>query len=147
MSFTRIWIHLVWATKKREPVLLKPVRKKLFPHIWENGREKNIHIDFVNGYIDHVHVLLSLEANQSISKITQLIKGESAYWINKNNLTPIKFEWQDDYFAVSVSESHVNKVRNYIRNQEKHHETKTFQQEHDEFIARYGFVMMQDSQG
>ncbi len=79
MSFTKIWIHLVWATKKREPVLLKPIRRKLFRHIWENGREKNIHIDFVNGYIDHVHVLLSLEANQSISKIAQLIKGESAY--------------------------------------------------------------------
>ena len=95
MSFTKIWIHLVWATKRREPVLLKSVRQRLFPHIWENGREKNIHIDFVNGHIDHVHALLSLNPEQSISKVAQLIKGESSWWINKNNLTPAKFEWQD----------------------------------------------------
>jgi putative transposase len=69
----------------------------------------------------------------------QLIKGESAFWINKEALTTQKFEWQDEYFAVSVSESVVNKVREYIKNQEKHHKYKTFQQEYDEFIIKYGF--------
>ena len=51
----------------------------------------------------------------------QLIKGESAYWINKHGLTKEKFEWQDEYFATSVSESNPNKIRNYIKNQEEHH--------------------------
>jgi len=56
-----------------------------------------------------------------------MIKGESSNWINKNQLTKEKFEWQDEYFAVSVSESHLEFVREYIKNQEEHHQKKTFQ--------------------
>jgi putative transposase len=68
-----------------------------------------------------------------------LIKGESSFWINKNKLTKEKFEWQDEYFAVSVSESVVDKVRDYIKKQEIHHEKKSFQEEYDEFISKFGF--------
>lgn len=145
MSFTKIWIHLVWATKKREPVLDKLARTKVFAHIRENARAKGIHVDFVNGYVDHVHVLVSLNADQTIAKIVQLIKGESAFWINKNNLTKERFGWQNDYFAVSVSESGINKVRDYIKNQEQHHSRKTLQQEYDEFIHKYGFNLITQS--
>ena len=74
----------------------------------------------------------------------QLIKGESSFWINKHQLTKQKFEWQDEYFAVSVSESVVDKVRNYIKNQEIHHAKKTFQEEYDEFIDKYGFKKIND---
>ncbi|MDR7211388.1 type III secretory pathway component EscR [Flavobacterium piscis] len=56
----------------------------------------------------------------------QLIKGESSFWINKNQLTKEKFEWQDEYFAFSVSESIIDKVRDYIKNQEEHHKRKLF---------------------
>ncbi|HEY6503678.1 MAG TPA: IS200/IS605 family transposase [Chitinophagaceae bacterium] len=142
MGYTKIWIHLVWATKQREPLLTKNIRQKVFTHIRENGREKHIYIDFVNGHVDHVHVLVSLDADQTISKVMQLIKGESSFWINKNKLIPGKFEWQDDYFAVSVSESGIDKVREYIRNQEQHHEKKTFQQEYDEFMEKYRFALV-----
>ncbi len=69
----------------------------------------------------------------------QLIKGESSYWINKNNLCKQKFEWQEEYFAVSVSESMVDNVREYIKNQEEHHKEKTFQQEYKEVIENSGF--------
>ena len=142
MPFIQIWIHLVWATKNREPLLTKDVRQKLFNHIKENGIAKGIYVDFVNGYADHVHCLISLNADQNISKVVQLLKGESSYWMNKNNLLSHKLEWQDEYFAVSVSESGINRLREYIRNQETHHAKKTFQQEYDEFITKYGFEMI-----
>lgn len=142
MAYLKVWIHLVWATKGREPVLLKPIRQKLYTHIRENAVTKGIHIDFVNGYVDHIHLLISLHPDQAIAKIVQLIKGESSYWINRQNLVAGKFEWQDDYFAVSISESGVNRIREYIKNQEQHHQKKTFQQEYDEFMEKYGFVLM-----
>lgn len=142
MPFIQIWIHLVWATKNRESLLTKDVRQKLFNHIKENSIAKGIYVDFVNGYADHVHCLISLNADQNISKVVQLLKGESSYWINKNNLLSHKLEWQDEYFAVSVSESGINRLREYIRNQETHHAKKTFQQEYDEFITKYGFEMI-----
>jgi REP element-mobilizing transposase RayT len=79
----------------------------------------------------------------------QIIKGESSFWINKQEeFKPIlkekKFEWQDEYFAVSVSESIVDKVRNYIKNQEVHHSKKSFQKEYDEFIDKCGFQKLKN---
>ncbi len=139
MPFIKVWIHLVWSTKNREPYLKDSIRQKVFQHIRENSIKKEIYLDFVNGYKDHIHCLISLGVDQTISKTVQLIKGESSFWINKEGLIEERFEWQDEYFAVSVSESGVDRVRDYIKNQEEHHRHKTFQQEYDEFISRYGF--------
>lgn len=140
MPFVRVWIHYVWAVKNRKPLLTDEVRYKLFEHIRENAKSKNIFLDRVNGYHDHVHCLVSLGSDQTIEKVAQLIKGEASYWFNnKSCLLSQKLEWQDEYFAVSVSESGINNVRNYINNQENHHKKKTFAQEYDEFINKYGF--------
>ena len=119
----------------------------VWQHIRENAKEKDIFIDTINGYSDHCHCLVSLGVDQIIQKTMHLIKGESSFWINKQVITEQKFEWQDDYFAVSVSESGVNAVREYIKNQETHHAKKTFQQEYDEFMNRYGFLLIKDSLG
>ena len=140
MPFVKVYIHFVWSTKNRIQFLnTKELRIKVWNHIRENAKKKDIYVDFVNGYSDHFHCLVSLGVNQSIEKVMQLIKGESSFWINKEGLTKEKFEWQDEYFAVSVSESVIDKVRDYIKNQEEHHSKKTFQQEYDEFISKFGF--------
>jgi len=68
-----------------------------------------------------------------------LLKGESSNWINKNEIFRKNFKWQDEYFAVSVSESAVNRVRDYIKNQEEHHRKRSFQEEYSEFMQKYGF--------
>ena len=73
-----------------------------------------------------------------------MIKGESSFWVNKTQLCTQKFEWQDEYFAVSVSQSQLETVRNYIKNQEHHHRKKTFQDEYEEFIVYHGFQKFQD---
>jgi REP element-mobilizing transposase RayT len=140
MAYVKVYIHFVWSTKNREPYFkTKELRQQVWQHIRENAIKKGIFIDFINGYAEHCHCLVSLGIDQTIQKTMQLIKGESAFWINKNELTEPKFEWQDEYFAVSVSESILDKVRNYIKNQEKHHIRKTFQEEYDEFMVKYGF--------
>lgn len=140
MPFVKVYIHIVWSTKNRIPFLnSKDLRINVWKHIKQNASEKGIVIDVVNGYSDHCHCLISLSTNQTIEKVVQLIKGESSFWINKNNLTEEKFAWQDEYFAVSVSESMIEKVRNYIINQEKHHLTKSFSEEYEEFISKYKF--------
>ncbi|AYN06649.1 MULTISPECIES: IS200/IS605 family transposase [unclassified Flavobacterium] len=140
MPFIKVYIHLVWSTKNRVPYLdSAELRQKVWQHIRENAKEKGIYIDFINGYSDHCHCLISLGVDQNIQKTIQLLKGESSFWINKNQLTKEKFEWQDEYFAVSVSESIIDRVRDYIKNQEIHHTKKTLQEEYNEFILKYGF--------
>jgi REP element-mobilizing transposase RayT len=143
MSWVRVWVHLVFSTKNKEPFLrTKETRKKVFQHIKQNAEEKGIWLDCINGYHDHAHCLLSLNRDQTISKAAQLIKGESSFWINQAKLTDTKFIWQDDYWAVSVSESHLKSVRDYILKQEKHHIKKSFADEVNEFMEKYGWTLI-----
>jgi putative transposase len=139
MSYVKLMVHTVWGTKNREPVLLKDKRDFLFSHIQYNARTKDIFIDTIGGYQDHVHCLISLGLDQNIAKVMQLIKGESSFWANKEKLFQHKLFWAEDYFAASVSESSVEKVRYYINNQEEHHKKITFSQEYEQFIKTYGF--------
>lgn len=140
MPFAKVYIHLVWSTKNRVPFLSTPeLRRQVWQHMVENARNKGIFIDHINGYADHCHCLISLGIEQTLSKVAQMLKGESSYWINKNNLCPEKFEWQTEYYAVSVSESVLDRVRQYIRHQEQHHSKKNFEEEWEEFMKAYGF--------
>lgn len=145
MPQIKVYIHFVWTTKNRYPYLkTEALRKQVWQHIRDNAKEKGIFIDFVNGYEQHCHCLVSLGADQTLSGLMQLIKGESSYWINQQKLTREKFEWQDEYYAVSVSESMIGRVRNYIKNQEKHHRRRTFAVEYEEMIEKFGFKRFED---
>jgi len=147
MPFVKVYIHFVWSTKNRvESLETKEIRDKVWFHIKENAIKKGIFIDFVNGYSQHCHCLMSLGVDQTMSKIMQLIKGESSFWINKQGLTKDKFEWQDEYWGVSVSESMIEKVRNYIRNQETHHGTHSYDDEIDDLIEKHGFQKFKDDE-
>ncbi len=141
MSFVNVMIHAVWGTKNRHPYLVKEIRPLLIQHIKENAPSKNIYIDRINGFTDHLHCLLGLNADTSLSKTMQLIKGESAFWMNKERLTHNRFEWADEYFAVSVSHSMLGAVRNYIDNQERHHTKVSFQDECLQFLEKYKFTI------
>jgi putative transposase len=142
MPFTNILIHYIWSTKGREKTITKKLKPVLLKHIKSNSVEKGIFIDTINCVDDHIHVLVSLSRDQTVSKVAQLIKGESAHWLNLEEnkaLVKTKFEWQDEYMAISVSQSVADKVRTYIHEQEEHHSTKTFQQEYDGFLKACGF--------
>jgi putative transposase len=139
MPFIKVWIHLIWSTKNRDKLITKELKPKLISHIKENAKIKEIYIDTINCVQEHIHLLISLKGEQSISKVVQLLKGESSFWINKNKLSKIKFEWQDEFIAISVSESVISKVREYIKNQEEHHKVKTFKDEYELYFKKYGF--------
>ncbi len=144
MSFVRVWLHFIWTTRNREKLIDDAIREKVIEHIRNNCKEKGIWLDTIDCVPDHIHLLISLGAEQTISKVVMLIKGESSHWINKNNLTKPKFEWQTEYMCVSVSESVVDKVREYIHNQSEHHRKKTFTEEYDEFMQKYGVKIIGD---
>ncbi len=142
MPFVKVYIHCVWTTKNRFPYFKDSrIRHSVWKHIRENAESKGIHIDCINGFCEHCHCLISLNPEQSISGIIKLLKWESSNWINKQNIFTSKFEWQDEYFTVSISESMVQIVREYIRNQEIHHQKKSFVDEYNEFIEKYKFKL------
>jgi putative transposase len=129
MSYIRIWVHSVWTTKNRVPFLTERIRNVVMQHILDYAKSKGIFIDIINGHVQHLHALISLGGSQNISDLMKLIKGESSHWINKNKLTRFRFEWQDDFWSISVGESELESLRNYIRGQEEHHRKITLEEE------------------
>lgn len=141
-SLTKIWIHGIFRTKDSNTLIQKEFEDVLYLHI----REK-LETDFecqtrvINGTNDHVHVLFLLNPNYSIKEIFQGIKGESSHWINQNNFVKYNFAWQKGYAAFSVSESNMKEVERYIKDQKEHHKKRTFMEEYDIIMKKFGFVV------
>ena len=134
MSYVNVFIHAVWGVKARKKILLPDISFKIIQHIFSNAKEKGYKIYELNTHLDHVHCLMALNADCSLAKQMQLIKGESAHWMNRSNLLNEKFEWANEYFATSVSVRHFEHVRMYIRHQQEHHRKVSFEEEYAGFI-------------
>jgi REP element-mobilizing transposase RayT len=132
-TYSSIWIHTIWTTKNRIPLLNKDFRIDLCTFIRKNAQEKQIHLDMINGIEDHLHALISLLPTQSIAEAMQQIKGASSYWINKNELVNVKFRWQQGYGALSVSPHEIDKIRKYIKKQQQHHKHWNLEEELERF--------------
>lgn len=137
-SFNKIWIHAIWATKKRMPLISSAIEKRVHGFISEQLREQGCAVRIINGMPDHVHCLFLLSPQRSIAEVVKQIKGSSSHYINQNNLIADKFAWQTGYAAYSVSESVVDKVHQYIKNQKLHHQKKSLQEENEAFKKLYG---------
>ena len=93
-------------------------------------------INFFNA--DHTHALIDLPTDKSIEQVVQLLKGSSSHWVNEQKLAKGRFAWGRGYGAFSVSHSDVERVAAYIANQEEHHRKRTYEEEFDLFVKRYG---------
>ncbi len=138
-SYQKIWVHTVWATKNRMPLIHQSFEQELYNFISEQLREQNCSVSIVNGVENHIHCLFLLNHTHSISEIIKQIKGSSSHFINQKNLCKHKFAWQTGYSAFSVSESVAKNVFRYIANQKVHHQKKAFQEEYDSFLKFHGF--------
>lgn len=122
MSKIEVYVHFVWSTKYRYPFLDSAhLRNAVWFHIKQYAAQKGINVLYVNGFSDHCHCLVALKSNQKLEDIMKMIKGESSWWINRNNLTARKFQWQREYYSCAISKTLVERVRNYLKSQEKRH--------------------------
>jgi putative transposase len=137
-SYSRCWLHLVWTTLDREPMLTKPAAVKASRFLTGYALEKDIYLKINYFNPEHVHALIDLPTNKTIEEVVQLFKGSSSHWINQNKLLRGKFSWGRGYGAFSVSHSHVNRVTEYIAHQEDHHRKKSFREEFERFVKKYG---------
>lgn len=145
-SYSRVWLHIVWATLERRPLLHKPAAAKLSAWLHDYAKQKGIYmkINFVNP--DHVHALIDLPTNLPIEDLMQWFKGGSSHWINEQNLVAGKFGWGRGYGVFSVSESGVAEVCSYIAKQEEHHRKRDFAEELKLFVERYGLEWRKDKE-
>src|SRR5258706_9070532 len=143
-SYSRCWLHLIWTTLDREPMLIKPAAVRASRFLTQYALEKSIYLKINYCNPDHVHALIDLPTSQSIEQVVKLLKGSSSHWINQNRLLRGRFSWGRGYGAFSVSHSQIDRVAAYITKQEDHHRRKTFDQEFEVFVKRYGLEWRPD---
>ena len=143
-SYSNLWVHAIWATKERRPLIIPVIEKQVHNCLREQLVESGCPVRIINGMPDHVHCLFLLNREKSIAGIIKQIKGSVSHFINQKDLTVEKFAWQTGYAAFSVSDSQVSKVYRYIRNQKQHHDKRPFQQEYEEFIRINGLTICDD---
>ena len=144
-SYSRCWLHLIWETLRREPMLDKRAAAKASLNLSEYARQKGIYmkINFFNA--DHTRALIDLPTNLTIEQTVQLLKGSSSHWINEQRMLRGRFAWGRGYGAFSVSQSDVERVAKYIASQEEHHRKKTLNEEYQVFVQRYGLEWHEES--
>ena len=151
MSHVNNLVHCVWATKRRYPFITAANRSQILKHIIQYAQDNGVSIDFINGYKNHIHCLLSLQPNQTLAAVMRGLKGESSRWINSHIPECQGFRWAHEYYAVSVGPGILDKVRDYIRDQDIHHrhrstenELRAFFKTIDNYSKRFRWDLIHD---
>jgi len=129
-TYTQILYHIIFSTKNRSRSLDSENRDVLFKYISGVLKNKKCHLYRINGVEDHIHLLTDLPPTISLSSLVKDIKLASTDYIKKNKLFKAFNGWQDGYGAFTYSFKEKDILINYIMNQEKHHQTKTFKDEY-----------------
>ena len=137
-SYSRILLHLIWETLAREAMLDKRAAARASKFLTGYSSEKGIYMKINYFNAEHTHALIDLPTNKCVEEVIKLFKGGSSYWINDNKLVRGKFAWGRGYGAFSVSHSDVERVARYIARQEEHHRKKSYAEEYELFVKRYG---------
>ncbi len=133
-AFTKMYVQLVFAVHKRENILFKSIRPRIFEYISGIIKDQKHKSIIVNGTSDHVHILIGLNPSVSVSDTVHDIKRGSSLFINNNKLVAGKFSWQEGYGGFTYSRSQIENVYRYIENQEAHHAKVRFRKEYLELL-------------
>lgn len=120
-AHSRLYFHLVFSTKHREPKIKYSFEKELHSFLGKKLEELDCSPIAINGTSDHVHILFRGKREVSISNVVKHIKGTSSFWVNQNEFIDEQFAWQRGYSVFSVSDFHLKVVFQYIQNQKTHH--------------------------
>lgn len=143
-SYTNLVHHMLWSTKHRKRMLPKELRERTFAYI--GGICRNIRADLLSagGYDDHIHVLVRLHPETSVSEAARTIKANSSRWLRVEVKGMREFRWQSAYTAFTVSQSVMPALREYFAGQEEHHMKVGILEELDGFLKKHGMERRRD---
>ena len=137
-TYCNLLYHVIFSTKQREPLVTPAWREELYSYIAGILRGQDGQALEIGGTPDHVHVVMRIRPDVSVSDMVRLVKANSSKWANERPDGAGRFAWQRGYGAFTVSVSQLEAVRQYVRSQEEHHRHRTFQEEFVEFLKRHG---------
>ena len=132
-----LYVHLVWATWDRAPLIMPNMERALYRSIGEIAQSLGCRVLAINGMPDHVHVLLRIPATLPVSKLVQQLKGFSSHFANDKLQLKYKFKWMGYYGAFTVSRWDVSKIMGYINGQKEHHHADRLMPELEDFFDYY----------
>lgn len=133
----QIFIHCIFAVKNRKALIKEQWKPKFFAVIGNLINETGCKTVIVNGMEDHVHCLIKMKPDLSVSEVMKNAKAKSSKWVNKSGIMDSRFQWQSGFGAFSYSKSAVHDVIRYIQNQEEHHKKRTFLEEYVQFLDKF----------
>lgn len=133
-SLVRNYVHIVFSTKGRAPLIYAPFEKKLYSYLAGICSEHDCHALKIGGYKNHIHILCRLSKNLSLVELIKQIKMGSSKYMKTLSSELSQFYWQKGYAAFSVCERQLTSIENYISNQHEHHEWKSFEDEYIEIL-------------
>ena len=136
-SLVRNYVHIVFSTKYRQPLIQEPVEPELHQYLGGICKKLECYPVIVGGYTDHVHILCLLSPKLPLMKLVEKIKSHSSKWIKSKGGHYVNFYWQNGYGAFAVSPRHVDRVTRYIARQKEHHGRMKFQEEFLTFLHKY----------
>lgn len=136
-TYSQLYIHIVFAVKGRQNLISINWKDEIYKYITGIITNKEQKLIAINGMPDHVHILIGLKPDKSISDLVRDIKSNSSKFINDKNWINGKFEWQTGFGAFSYGHSQLTNVIKYIENQEEHHKTRTFKEEYIAFLKLF----------
>ena len=136
-SYSKIYIHVVFAVKRRENIISKKWKDELYKYITGIVTNKGQKLIIINGVSDHVHILLGIKPTCMLSDLMRDIKANSSRFINEKGFVKGKFEWQHGFGAFSVGYSQLDMVCTYIKDQEAHHSKRTFREEYLDLLKSH----------
>lgn len=136
-SLVRNYIHIIFSTKHREPLIDSFVEAELHSYLGGICNQYECQVIKVGGYTDHIHILCMLSKKMALVQLVEKVKSNSSKWIKTKGEAYRSFYWQDGYGAFSVNPTEINTVINYIGNQHEHHSKKSFQDEYRAFLKKY----------
>lgn len=125
MPFWRTYYHLVWGTKNRQEDITSTVEPILFQYLINKAVENEVRVYAINGWYEHVHLVVSIPPKLSVADAVKRLKGASSYYINEQNLLKEQFAWQRGYGVLTVGERQLDKAIDYVERQKEHHQQQT----------------------
>jgi len=135
-TYSQIYIQIVFTVKGKHNLIKKQNRSELHKYISGIVTNRNQKLVSIFAMPDHIHLLVGIKPNISISDVVRDIKSGSSKFISDNNWVKGKFAWQEGYGAFSYSKNQIDRVVNYILNQEEHHKKRTFKEEYLELLKK-----------
>ena len=129
-SLVKNYIHIVFSTKYRKPLIHPPLESELHSYIAGICNKLECQPVIVGGYTDHIHILCVLSKKIALMELVEKIKSHSSKWIKAKDKSLENFYWQNGYGAFSVNQRGLDRVKDYIKKQHEHHSVKNFQEEY-----------------